>query len=147
MNYEETGNKVPVTETELIKVMIVKYDAYARSQNTSSPLPNPDKEPVIYTTQDGKTIKIPDEIKIKAKTIWLKDVINKVQTNQMKVEDVGVKPSAKIVKIYDDSQKLTNIIILALAVIIAAYLLYTYGGRVKTMYNTSTEELKRYLQK
>ena len=145
MNYQETGNKIPVDEEELINAMILKYDAYARSQNTDAPLPNPDKEPIIYTTKDGRTIKIPDEIKIKAKTIWLKDLIHKVQNKQVKMEDVGIKPQTQVIRIYDDNQKLTNLVILILAVIIAAYLLYTYGGQFSTMYNTSTEQLKFYL--
>lgn len=147
MNFQETGNKIPVTEQELIDYMIVRYDAYAKSQNTSDPLPNLDKEKVIYTTKDGKTVQIPDEIKMKAKTIWLKDYINKVKNNQARVEDVGVKVPQKVVKIYDNSQRLTNIIILSLAVIVAIYLLYMYGHKFREMYNTGTEELKLYLGK
>jgi hypothetical protein len=147
MNFQETGNKIPVTEAELIDHMIVKYDAYAKSQNTQNPLANPDKDSVIYNTKNGKTIKIPDEIKMKAKTIWLKDVINKVKNNEINAEDMGVTVPPKVVKIYDNSQKFTNIIILIVAVIVAAYLLYAYGNRFRDMYNTGTEELKFYLGK
>ena len=126
MNYQETGNKIPITEAELINVMITKYDAYA--QNPS--LPNPDTEPVIYTTQEGKTIKIPDEIKMKAK-------------GQMPQKVISVP--VKVIQIYDESQKLTNIVILVVAVLIAAYLLYKFGNKFRDSYNIGTEELKLYL--
>lgn len=147
MNYQETGNKIPVTESELINVMIAKYDAYAKSQNSTSPLPNPDSENIVYTTQEGKTIKIPDEIKMKAKTMWIKDLAKRVENKQVTLEEVGISPPKQVVQIYDENQKFTNIIILIAAVLIALYLLYTYGGKLRDTYNIGTEELKFYLNK
>ena len=126
MNYQETGNKIPVTEDELLKVMNQKYIDYYNNQTTSS---NPDTQDIIYTTQDGKTIKIPDEIKIKAKTIWLKSLMES-------------EPSKKINKT-KKSTNFINMIILFIAALIALYLIYIYTTDLRKSYNTGIDILKK----
>ncbi len=111
--YQETGNKIPVTEDELLKVMNQKYTDYYNDNS----LPNPDKTDVIYTTKDGKTIKIPDEIKIKAKTLWVKALMESKteEIKKNKNEDTNKKST---------STNWGNMLVLLIVIIIALYLLY-----------------------
>ncbi|ARF09588.1 hypothetical protein Indivirus_1_211 [Indivirus ILV1] len=107
--YQETGNKIPVTEDELLKVMNKKYNEYYYDNTLS----NPDKTEVIYTTSDGKLIKIPDEVKMKAKTIWLKSLME--------------QKSEEIKKEKENTSNIGNITGLVFIVIIALYLLYVFS--------------------
>lgn len=115
--FQETGNKIPVTESELIKFMNLKYTEYYNDNE----LPNPEKNDVIYSTKDGKTIKIPDEIKTKAKAQWLKVLLQDSQQNINSNEDFTKDSTENNTK---DSTNWWNIAIYIIVIIIALYLLY-----------------------
>lgn len=115
--YEETGNKIPVTEAELLIFMNTKYTDYYNDNK----LPNPDKTDVIYTTKDGKTIKVPDEIKMKAKTEWLKSLMEESKQNIKKIKNNR--------KETEDQSKWGNTIIFIVVIIVALYLLYMLSQR------------------
>lgn len=114
--YQETGNKIPVTEDELLKVMNQKYKDYYNDNS----LPNPDNTDVIYTTKDGKTIKIPDEIKMKAKTSWATALMKE------KKEEIKKNKSDDVTK---TSTIWGNMLILVIVIIIALYLLYVLNQK------------------
>ena len=81
-NYQETGNVIPISFDELnnhIQLLLSKYD---KNKFT----PNPFKEDIIYTTNEGKTIKIPKETQLKAINQWEK---KKDKKNKVVVKDTG----------------------------------------------------------
>ena len=72
MEYQETGNKIPISAQELVdyvKQQLAIHDASIAS-NQTLPDYNPYTHPVIYKTKDGKTIMIPDEIQKQAVSQW-----------------------------------------------------------------------------
>lgn len=109
--FQKTGNNIPVTELELIEFMGTKYTEYY-NDNT---LPNPEKDDIIYKTREGKVIMVPDEIKIKAKTLWLKLLMDESFNNEIKENYEDIK---------EEKTNWWNILIYAVVIIIVLYLLY-----------------------
>ena len=82
MNYQETGNKIPVTVQELIGYVQKKLSEYDQLNllkvssygNIDSLLlnqkPTPYKDYIIYMTREGKLIKIPEQIQNMAIDLW-----------------------------------------------------------------------------
>ena len=72
-NFRETGNKVPISYDELLQYVHSKLNEFIATiaQTKSLSLNNPFKNPIIYTTPSGKTIRIPDEIQKKAIDFWI----------------------------------------------------------------------------
>ena len=75
MNYEETGNKVPISLEELINYVqqqLYIYDNIKAQNPNIVPSINPYTQPIIYETQDGKIIKIPANIQKQAIELYNK---------------------------------------------------------------------------
>lgn len=74
MEYHETGNKIAVPTEELIKYIHKQLNNYENSihETQSLGLYNPYSQPIIYKTTNGKTIKVPQEIKKYAIDLWHK---------------------------------------------------------------------------
>ena len=71
-NYKETGNKVPVTMDMLISkchALIAEYERTVSQQSNRPPF-NPYMDPIIITTDDGKTIMVPKEVQKQAIDLW-----------------------------------------------------------------------------
>ena len=67
-NYEQTGNKIPITVDELVnnvKDKLVRFDQLKKATD-ALPSYNPYVDSIICNTSDGKTIQVPKEIQIRA---------------------------------------------------------------------------------
>jgi hypothetical protein len=72
VGYEETGNVVPVKRSELIEYVHRKLDEYIELMNATQTKPSfdPFNESIIYTTKEGKMVKIQDEVQKQAIVTW-----------------------------------------------------------------------------
>jgi hypothetical protein len=71
-DYKQTGNKIPLSVDELashVKQQLYQYDRL-KDITQSEPGFNPYKNPVIYTTEEGKTVQIPAELQGQAIQQW-----------------------------------------------------------------------------
>jgi hypothetical protein len=75
VEYQKTGNNIQIPYNEMYNFVIQKLDEYDRlAEATQVEPPNsPFKNPIIYTTVDGKTVQIPMDIHAKASQAYLKD--------------------------------------------------------------------------
>lgn len=155
MNFRETGNKVPVTVDELINFserQLGEFDALV-SQSKSIPSQNPYTDPIIYTTQEGKTIKVPQEIQKEAVNNWYNKTGRNVpvmqQSNQEVVqEEMRPKqlPQKKVVYVQENGNDLVKLGILIFAAMLALYL-FIKMGKESAPFGVTDEQLRYYLTK
>ena len=86
--YKKTGNKVPIKIDELMNQVYDKLDQHDRLVAATGATPDysPYKDPIVYTTQDGRTVQIPDEIQRQA----IKDWIERPQTSSDHDQDLDL---------------------------------------------------------
>jgi len=68
-----TGNNISIPEEELISFVhfsLARYEELVDASG-SDPSYSPYSQPIIYTTQDGKQVQIPEEIQQNAIQIWM----------------------------------------------------------------------------
>ena len=156
MNFEETGNKVPVTVDELMKFSEQKLAEFDQqvSKSKSIPSPNPYTDPIIYKTKDGKTIMVPTEIQKQAVNDWYKKTGRNVpimqQTNQEMEQVIKPKkfPQKKVVYVYENGTDLVKLGILIFAAVLALYLFFKMDNKqTSSPYNINTEQLRYVLAK
>lgn len=81
--YQDTGNNTPVPVSELIAYMNYKLDEYKNNPGTIKI--NPFVDDMIYTTNDKKMIRIPNDIKKTIIDQWKK---KNVMSKKQKVKKV-----------------------------------------------------------
>lgn len=93
MNYKETGNIIPVTETELetyIKNMLYEHDQIEKiTPNNKNNKLNPYIDQLIYKTKNNKIIQIPVDLQKKIINKW----INKQYGNDLQGYDNSIIPT------------------------------------------------------
>ena len=131
MNYQETGNQVPISQQELIVFVhseLEKYDyRMAIAKEPSSP--NPYIDTLIYKTKEGKTIKVPEEIQKEAIHLWYRrngtnvPVMQRTPDIPPKLPQAPPSHARKAVRyFYEDGYDWIKISILLVAALIALYL-------------------------
>ena len=158
MNFQETGNKVPISGEELINYVqhqLGEFDVQSSQQKTI-PSFNPYSQPIIYKTKDGKTIRIPDEIQKQALDLWyqktgrnvpaMQQVQQVQQIQPMEQQEERAPKPRKVVYVYEKDDSIIKLAILIFAAVLALYLFFkmnksTSGARV------NTEQLRYYLTK
>lgn len=71
--YQQTGNKIPITLDELMQAVFYRlemYDKLIGGNETSNNTYTPYIDPIIYNTQDGRTVEVPKEIQRRAIEEW-----------------------------------------------------------------------------
>lgn len=129
MNYQETGNQVPISQQELIIYVHQRLEDYDRKVSVlkTPTSPNPYTDPLIYTTKEGKTIKVPEEIQKEAVHEWYRQHGTNVPVMQ-RTPDIPPqlerphRPKKAIMYVYEDGYDWVKISILATAALIALYL-------------------------
>lgn len=78
--YQQTGKKIPLKMDELMNFVVQKLEQFDYVVKGIGSVPdfNPYEDPIIYTTQEGKTVQVPKEIQRQAVINWN----NRVQDNQ-----------------------------------------------------------------
>ena len=70
-NYRLTGNNIPINEALVMAHVKGQLDEYQKAINSSvKPTFDPLNNPIIYTTPEGKTIQVPQQIQTKAIQEW-----------------------------------------------------------------------------
>ena len=156
MNFKETGNKVPVTVDELIRFseqQLGEFDALV-SQSKAIPSQNPYTDPIIYTTQEGQTIMVPQEILKLAVNNWYnkpgRNVPVMQQTNQEVVqEEMRPKklPQKKVIYVQENGNDFVKLGILIFAALLALYLFVKMGKTESAPFGVTNEQLRYYLTK
>lgn len=124
-NFQETGNKIPISFNELMDYAHMKFSEYNKTKTG----PNPFTNPIIYTTKDGKTIMIPTDIQNQAIQLWKKSG--------------GVEPfQQEAVDIKKDNHEFLKFTLLTLIIIITLYLFFN-ADNDQAMFNT--KHIKFYL--
>jgi|LakMenEpi03Aug12_release.lakeMendotaPanAssembly.Ray.scaffolds.fasta_scaffold295451_2 hypothetical protein len=152
MDFRETGNKIPISSDELInyaQTLLADFDTKI-STNKSIPSVNPYVQPLIYKTNDGKTIRIPDEIQKQAVHIWYQKTGRNVpvmqQINQDYKEAPTIDQKQKVVYVYENSDNYINIGILIIAAVLALFLLFKITGNTgHRSFNITSEQIRYYL--
>lgn len=150
--YKETGNKVPVSEDELIQYVISKINSYVDyiKQTNNTPKCNPFMEPIIYTTTEGKTIMVPDYIKEKGIQMWSQQN-NSPEINEIMIKSQKIptpKNDSKVIYVYENKNDFWVILILVFAAILAAYLFYNISQDGTKSYATlDTDNIRYFLSK
>ena len=80
--FEQTGNQVPIRIDELIACVHERLEQYDKLTEATQATPSysPYLHPIIYTTNEGKTIQIPPDVQKKAIDQWKE--VKKQQTQQ-----------------------------------------------------------------
>lgn len=131
MSFRQTGNKIAVTGQELIayvKQQLANYDG-SISKNKSLPKSNPYTHPIIYKTQNGKMIQVPEEIQKQAISSWYQQNGTNVPAAQQTAEidplmENEMRQEQKVVYVEDNSTNWLKLAMLILAGLLAVYLLY-----------------------
>ena len=134
MNFQETGNKIPVTAQELIDYVQQLLEKHDTDISTNKVLPNfnPYTNPIIYNTNDGKTIKIPEEIQKQAIDLWYqKNGTNVAVMQQVQPQQIYNQYTEQTV---DENKNRENtdyftLFILIIGLVFALYLLYNMNNK------------------
>lgn len=72
MEYQQTGNSIPISVDLLMDHVFYELDRYDGIINASGAIPDvsPYTSPLIYTTEEGKQVKIPDNVQMNAIELW-----------------------------------------------------------------------------
>ena len=132
MNYQETGNQIPISQQELIIFVHSKLEDYDRKVSVLKmpTSPNPYTDPLIYTTKEGKTIKIPEEIQKQAVHDWYRQhgtnvpVMQRTPDIPPQLDKNQRQPRKAVMYVYEDGYDWVKITILVVAAIIALYLFF-----------------------
>ena len=162
MNFQETGNKIPISSEELINYVQYKLEEYDSLLSKHKFIPpsiqNPYTHPIIYETQDGKTIRIPDEIQKQVIHSWYQNTGNNIpvmqQSHQMpKVYQSYQDPETQEIDSNSTTQEndygLLKIGVWILIAILAIFLFYKMTNKSSTSstYTMDYDQLKYYLSK
>lgn len=137
MDYQETGNKIPISAQELIdyvKMQLAQHNTFVAA-NKTLPDYNPYTHPIIYKTKDGKTIMIPDEIQKQAISQWYDQHGTNVPAMQQVPQEptqITKLPQGKPKIIYEEENDNTDTMkigLLIFAVCFALYLFYKWGHK------------------
>ena len=138
MSFQETGNKIPVTHEDLIKYCqykLAQFDIAIATNKDITPNPNPYLDNLIYETEDGKTVMVPEEIQKEAIDMWRK------RKNQ---------PKKQIIKQQQYPQKTKKnyivLIIWILVALLSAYFFFRSNTQAIKV-GLDTEKLTYYLTK
>lgn len=89
-DYKQTGKSIPIKIPELTSFVHNKLDEYMylTSSLQMQPKFNPFKQPIIYSTSEGKLVQVPDNIKKDAIASWQAQ-----QKNKPAIENFDNSPS------------------------------------------------------
>lgn len=141
-NFQETGNKIPVSEDELINYIYSQLAIFDKTKQGT----NPYTTQIIYKTKAGKTIMIPKDIQQRAISLW--KMKNKVHENfQQEIQTEATAEAAKAEIINNatyDNYELLKFTLLILVIIITLYLFFN-ADNAKSAF--STQNIRYYLTK
>lgn len=156
MEYQETGNKIPINAHELtdyVKQQLASHDAFV-SGNKTLPEFNPYTHPIIYKTKDGKTIMIPDEIQKQAISQWYQEHGTNVPVAQylpQETTQVVKLPQGKpkIEYVDDDNGDYMRLGLLIFTVFVALYLFYKWGHNTSPSSGSgmSYDQIRAYMMR
>lgn len=71
-DFVPTGNNVPVSAEDLVKYVHMELDRYDNLVQMAGSVPqySPYTHPIIFTTEDGKQVQIPENIQQEAVKVW-----------------------------------------------------------------------------
>lgn len=141
--YEETGKRIPVSTEELVAFSYQKLEDYDRAIKSigSKPNYNPYIEPILFTTKQGKLIKVPMDIQQKVVADWIaqknKNVITELPVDQNKDIDkeevnkqINKQINEKIYIIKEDNKYSTLFVICILVMLFLGLLVYMRNGSI-----------------
>jgi hypothetical protein len=142
MNYQETGNKVPIASQELTNYVYKKLATYGEQIKTTKIMPsrNPYTQSIIYKTEDGKTIKIPKDIQKQAISNWIAKMGDNVPSlPTYKTEMNPETPNISNTLSNMGNKDWITLAILIFAAVLAIYLFYKIGeNKCETVPMTQT---------
>ncbi|QKF94285.1 hypothetical protein QKU48_gp0827 [Fadolivirus algeromassiliense] len=154
MNFQETGNKIPISAQELVEYVhnqLAAYDAFIAA-NKTHPDFNPYTHPIIYQTKDGKTIKIPDEIQKSAINDWYQQhgtnipVMQQVPQQQAPVIPKLPQGKPQIIVEDDNGGEFMKLGLLIFVAVVALYLFYKYNHKSSGS-SLNTEQIRAFMSK
>lgn len=91
--FKQTGNQVPVRMDEMISYIHDRLDQYDKLTEATQAKPSysPYRDPMIYTTQEGKTIQIPTEIQKKAINQWSQVKKQQEQEHHKQLQEMNTR--------------------------------------------------------
>ena len=84
IQYQQTGNQIQVPMNEMVNFVsnkLYEYDELIKATE-SIPEQSPYKDPIYYTTEEGKMVQIPTYIQKQVVEQYMKEKINSVQESQ-----------------------------------------------------------------
>ena len=84
-DYKTTGKNIPISVEDVMNYVFSELDRYDKLVETSGSKPNisPYEQQLVYTLEDGRQVKIPENIQMEAIDSW-----NKGKQSQVNVEGV-----------------------------------------------------------
>lgn len=133
-----TGKSIPVSTTVLMEYVmnnLIKFHEYLEATG-EEPEFNPYKQPIVYTLEDGRSIEIPENVKIEAIKVWQKKNLN---IDNDGFEDIDESPydtpktdknknkpqKTEVIVVKEESSNSMLYIVLLIVVLIVAYFVYT----------------------
>jgi len=104
-----TGNNISVPENELISSAHHHLNRYDELRQASGSIPqyNPYEQPIVYTTEDGRQVQIPEQIHQKAIDLWIANKNQNIGENNNTVDISGV-PDMSSVSYEQDYESIKN---------------------------------------
>ncbi len=93
VEYQPTGNNINLRMDELVEFVLEKIQQYEYMVKATETVPSfsPFKDPIIFTTQEGKTVQIPEYVQKEAIKIWNQRK-SKANNQEESVEDIQELP-------------------------------------------------------
>lgn len=72
-DFVQTGQNLPVSVEQLVKYVHMELDRYDNLVKMTESIPNytPYSNPIIFTTEEGKQVQIPEQIQQEAVKVWV----------------------------------------------------------------------------
>ena len=92
VEYQPTGNNINLRMDELVDFVLEKLEQYEYIVKATQTVPSfsPYKDPIIYTTKEGKTVQIPEYVHQEAIKIWNQKKNKSI--NEDSVQDIQELP-------------------------------------------------------
>jgi len=131
-----TGKSIPISTTVLMEYVmnnLIKYHEYLEATG-EEPDFNPYKQPIVYTLEDGRSIEIPENVKIEAIKVWQKKNLN---IDNDEFEDIDESPydetrskkhksnEQKVIVIKEKQSNTILYIVLLVVALIVGYFIYS----------------------
>lgn len=128
MEYQETGNKIPIKTSDLIKFIQKQLSDYEMSVSKTKTIGkyNPYTEPIIFKTKNGNTIMVPEEIKKYAINLWYKENGINVPVMMQESQLENIDRSESLVNFDNTESSSVNYIKIFIVVLVCILFIYYF---------------------